>query len=128
MSSRPSQRPIRSAGRQGWHWPHVLVGVTLLLGLVAYSNLTLHRRDAAASETNRLLGQLDLLLHEESSLQWKTLADRSAPVRVARELGAIRHRERQILDDLGRSLPDREARELRERQFMKIISLAPEVL
>jgi diguanylate cyclase (GGDEF)-like protein len=75
----------------------VLVGVTLLLGLVAYSNLALHRRDAAASETNRLLGQLDLLLHEESSLLWRALADRSAPVQVARQLGALRTRERSIL-------------------------------
>ena len=83
--------------RQGWRWPHVLVGVVLLLGLVAYSNLTLHRRDAAAGQTDRLLGQLDLLLHEESSLLWRTLADRSGAVQVARELGALRTRERSIL-------------------------------
>jgi diguanylate cyclase (GGDEF)-like protein len=108
MSSRRSQRPIRSAGRQGWHWPHVLVGVTLLLGLVAYSNLTLHRRDAAASETNRLLGQLDLLLHEESSLLWRALADRSAPVQVARQLGALRTRERAILEARGLTGPVRQ--------------------
>jgi diguanylate cyclase (GGDEF)-like protein len=79
----------------------VLVGVTLLLGLVAYSNLTLHRRDAAASQTNRLLGQLDLLLHQESSLLWRALADRSAPVQVARQLGMLRTRERAILDARG---------------------------
>jgi diguanylate cyclase (GGDEF)-like protein len=107
MSSRRSQRPDRSAGRQGWHWPHLLVGVTLLLGLVAYSNLALHRRDAAASQTNRLLGQLDLLLHEESSLLWRALADRSAPVQVARQLGALRTREWAILEARGLAGPVR---------------------
>jgi diguanylate cyclase (GGDEF)-like protein len=86
----------------------VLVGVTLLLGLVAYSNLTLHRRDAAASQTNRLLGQLDLLLHEESSLLWRALADRSAPVQVARQLGALRTRERAILEAHGLTGPVRQ--------------------
>jgi len=85
----------------------VLVGVTLLLGLVAYSNLTLHRRDAAAGETNRLLGQLDLLLHEESSLLWRTLADRSGAVQVARELGKLRTRERSILAARGLAGPTR---------------------
>ena len=86
----------------------MLVGVTLLLGLVAYSNLALHRRDAAASETNRLLGQLDLLLHEESSLLWRALADRSAPVQVARQLGALRTRERSILQARGLRGPVRQ--------------------
>jgi diguanylate cyclase (GGDEF)-like protein len=85
----------------------VLVGVTLLLGLVAYSNLTLHRREAAASQTSRLLGQLDLLLHQESSLLWRALADRSAPVQVARQLGALRTRERAILDARGLNGPVR---------------------
>jgi hypothetical protein len=101
MSNRRSRKPARPSGRQSWRWPHVLVGITLLLGLVAYSNLTLHRRDAAASETNRLLGELDLLLHEESSLLWRALADRSAPVQVARQLGELRTRERGILDARG---------------------------
>ena len=79
----------------------MLAGVTLLLGLVAYSNLTLQQRDAAAGETTRLLGELDLLLHEESSLLWRALADRSAPVQVARRLGTLRTRERAILDARG---------------------------
>jgi len=79
----------------------VLAGVTLLLGLVAYSNLTLQQRNAAAGETTRLLGELDLLLHEESSLLWRALADRSAPVQVARRLGTLRTRERAILDARG---------------------------
>ncbi|HEX6678877.1 MAG TPA: EAL domain-containing protein [Actinomycetes bacterium] len=85
----------------------MLVGVALLLGLVAYSNLTLHRREAAAGETDRLLGQLDLLLHEESSLLWRTLADRSGAVQVARELGALRTRERSILAARGLAGPTR---------------------
>ena len=85
----------------------MLVGVILLLGLVAYSNLTLHRRDAAAGETDRLLGQLDLLLHEESSLLWRTLADRSGAVQVARELGVLRTRERSILAARGLAGPTR---------------------
>ena len=85
----------------------MLVGVTLLLGLVAYTNLTLHRREAAASQTNRLLGQLDLLLHQESSLLWRALADRSAPVQVARQLGVLRTRERAILDARGLTGPVR---------------------
>jgi diguanylate cyclase (GGDEF)-like protein len=85
----------------------VLVGVVLLLGLVAYSNLTLHRREAAAGETNRLLGQLDLLLHQESSLLWRTLADRSGAVQVARELGVLRTRERSILAARGLQGPTR---------------------
>ena len=79
----------------------MLAGVTLLLGLVAYSNLTLQQRNAAAGETTRLLGELDLLLHEESSLLWRALADRSAPVQVARRLGTLRTRERAILDARG---------------------------
>jgi diguanylate cyclase (GGDEF)-like protein len=86
----------------------VLAGITLLLGLVAYSNLTLHRRVAAAGDTNRLLGQLDLLLHEESSLLWRALADRSAPVQVARQLGRARTRERAILDGRGLAGPTRQ--------------------
>jgi diguanylate cyclase (GGDEF)-like protein len=41
-----------------------------------------------------------MLLHEESSLLWKTLADRNSPVAVGREQGSIRARERAILGTL----------------------------
>jgi PAS domain S-box-containing protein len=109
----PASQEKRSRPRL--RWPVVAMVVAAVLGAVVYQNVLMHRRADNAGQAVSHLGELDLLLHEESSLQWKTLADRSAPVRVARELGAIRHRERQILDDLGRSLPDREARELRER-------------
>ena len=79
--------------------------VVVILVAVTYQNMALHRRAGAETHTSALLNDLKGLLHEESDLQWKTLADRNAPVRVAREVGAVRARERVILDALGASLP-----------------------
>ncbi|HEX6678109.1 MAG TPA: EAL domain-containing protein [Actinomycetes bacterium] len=76
-----------------------------ILVAVTYQNMALHRRGDAETRAAARLGDLASLLHEESDLQWKTLADRGAPVRVAREVGAIRSRERTILDALDATLP-----------------------
>jgi diguanylate cyclase (GGDEF)-like protein len=87
-------------GRHRWRWPHVLAVVVAVLSLATWQNVTAHRRGEAERTTGGLLGQLDLLLHEESDLQWKTLADRGAPLQVAREVGTIRKREEAILTRL----------------------------
>jgi diguanylate cyclase (GGDEF)-like protein len=90
-------------GRHHWRWTHVLAAVIVILSAVTYLNIVSHARAGTQTRTAAHLGDLDVLLHEESALQWKTLADRSAPVRVAREVGTIRARERNImaaLDDL----------------------------
>jgi diguanylate cyclase (GGDEF)-like protein len=89
-----------------WRWVQGLVVVVVMLCLVSYQNMALHRRGNAETRTGARLNDLALLLHEESDLQWKTLADRSAPARVAREVGAIRAHERDILDALIGTLPD----------------------
>jgi diguanylate cyclase (GGDEF)-like protein len=83
----------------------VLAAVALALAVAAYANLTLHQRGQAQQETSALLSELDLRLHEDSDLLWKTLADRGSPVRIAREVGTIRAREHAIVDLLGRALP-----------------------
>ena len=83
----------------------MLAAVVLVLGLVAYTNSALHRRGQSYENVSALLGELDGLLHEESVLQWKTLADRNAPVKVARAVGTMRSRERTILDSLNPALP-----------------------
>ncbi len=93
-----------SRALRGQRWPRVLAGVVLVLGLVAYTNSALHRRGQSYEFASALLGELDSLLHEESVLQWKTLADRNAPVKVARAVGTLRNRERTILDSLSPEL------------------------
>ncbi|WP_433087992.1 diguanylate cyclase domain-containing protein [Dactylosporangium sp. CA-052675] len=72
----------------------------VLLAAVTVANIELHGRSRAHEGTRAQLNELNVLLHEESSLQWKTLASRNTPVKVARELGRIRLRERDILDRL----------------------------
>ena len=92
----------------GWRhrrWPQTLAVVVAILVAVTYQNMALHRRGDAETHAAARLGDLASLLHEESDLQWKTLADPGAPVRVAREVGAIRARERTILDALDATLP-----------------------
>ncbi|MFI5909734.1 diguanylate cyclase domain-containing protein [Dactylosporangium sp. NPDC051541] len=83
-----------------WRWPRVLALALVLLAAVTVANIWLHGRSRAHEGTRSQLNELNVLLHEESSLQWKTLASRNTPVKVARELGAIRLREREILDRL----------------------------
>jgi diguanylate cyclase (GGDEF)-like protein len=85
----------------------------LLLGGVTFANVELHGRSRAHEVARSLLSELNMLLHEESSLQWKTLADRNAPVNVARELGAIRGRERTLLTTLGSSLDAKTSKDLK---------------
>ncbi|UWP78997.1 GGDEF domain-containing protein [Dactylosporangium fulvum] len=88
------------ARRTPWRWPRVLALAVLLLGGVTFANIRLHGESRGHEVTRSQLSELNMLLHEESSLQWKTLADRNSPVRVGRELGTIRARERAILDTL----------------------------
>lgn len=83
-----------------WRWPRILVLTVLLLGGVTVANIVLHGRSGDHELARSRLAELDMLLHEESSLQWKTLAKGNTPVRVARELGAIRSKERRIQDEL----------------------------
>jgi diguanylate cyclase (GGDEF)-like protein len=79
----------------------VLALAVLLLGGVTCANVFLHGQSRHQEVTRSTLGELGLLLQEESSLQWKTLADRNAPVRVAREVGAIRAREHTMVGSLS---------------------------
>jgi diguanylate cyclase (GGDEF)-like protein len=92
-------------GWRHWRWPQVLAVVVVILAAVTYQNMALHRRVAAETRAGAHLADLASLLHQESDLQWKTLADRNAPVRVAREVGAIRTHERALLDALAATLP-----------------------
>ena len=92
-------------GWRHWRWPQILAVVVVILAAVGYQNKALHRNGDVQHHASGLLGDLASLLHEESDLQWKTLADRNAPVRVAREVGAIRAREREIIDGLTTTLP-----------------------
>ena len=97
-------------------WPRVLAAVALALALVVYANVALHKRGEIHQATSAYLGELDVRLHEESDLQWKTLADRNAPVRVAREVGTIRVRERALIGSLRLALPPRTMADL-DRQI-----------
>ncbi|MET7420458.1 GGDEF domain-containing protein [Dactylosporangium sp. NPDC005555] len=92
---------MRQVGKVKWRWPRVLALAIVLLGGVTFANVYLHGRSQAHEATRSHLSELNMLLHEESSLQWKTVADRNTPVTVARELGAIRSRERALIDALG---------------------------
>jgi diguanylate cyclase (GGDEF)-like protein len=92
-------------GWRHWRWPQTLAVVVAILAAVSYQNTALHRSGDAQHHAGAALGDLAALLHEESDLQWKTLADRNAPVRVAREVGAIRTRERAILAKVQATLP-----------------------
>ncbi|WP_198171062.1 GGDEF domain-containing protein [Actinoplanes awajinensis] len=86
---------------ESWRWPRILVLTMLLLASVTVANFVLHGRSGDHELARSRLSQLDMLLHEESSLQWKTLAKGNTPVRVARELGAIRSQEKKIQEELG---------------------------
>ncbi|GAB1691988.1 putative bifunctional diguanylate cyclase/phosphodiesterase [Krasilnikovia sp. M28-CT-15] len=97
-----------SALRRRWRhkgWANILAAVVVVLALVTYSNVVLHRRGVAENQTSARLQSLVLLLNEEGSLQWKTLADPSIRARVARDTGAIRGRETQILARLAATMP-----------------------
>jgi diguanylate cyclase (GGDEF)-like protein len=80
-----------------WRWPRVLALTVLLLGGVTAANIALHGRSTEYSADGYQLNELDTLLHEESSVQWKTLAKGSSPLQVARELGVLRKQESDIL-------------------------------
>ncbi|RZU54459.1 diguanylate cyclase (GGDEF)-like protein [Krasilnikovia cinnamomea] len=104
-----------SALRHGWRhnrWANVLAAVLVVLALVTYVNIIQHRRGIAENQTSARLQSLVLLLNEESSLQWKTLADPSIRARVARDTGAIRGRESQVLTRLAATMPAATSREL----------------
>ncbi|MEV6928318.1 GGDEF domain-containing protein [Dactylosporangium sp. NPDC051485] len=83
-----------------WRWPRVVAIAVFLLGGVAMANIWLHGESRQHEVTRARLSELNMMLHEESSLQWKTLADRNSPVAVARDLGTLRARERAILQSL----------------------------
>jgi diguanylate cyclase (GGDEF)-like protein len=87
----------RVASVLSWRWPRVLALTLILLGGVTWANIMLHGRSAEHSENAYRLNELDTLLHEESSVQWKTLAKGNSPVNVARELGKLRKQEADIL-------------------------------
>jgi diguanylate cyclase (GGDEF)-like protein len=101
--------------RQHARWAQVLALVVVILALVTTVNIVAHRRSAGHTYIESQLRNLDLLLHEESNLQWKTLADRSAPVRVAREVGITRSRERAILATLRAALSSTAYASLQQR-------------
>ncbi|MBW6434556.1 GGDEF domain-containing protein [Actinoplanes hulinensis] len=90
----------------------MLTAVVIALALVTYLNIVSHRRAATESQVAAQLHSLGLLLNEESSLQWKTLAAGNAPVQVAREVGGIRGSERAILERLAVVLPGATSLEL----------------
>ncbi|BCJ42776.1 hypothetical protein GCM10010168_04830 [Actinoplanes ianthinogenes] len=69
----------------------------LLLSGVTGANIMLHGRSAEHSGSAYRLNELDTLLHEESAVQWKTLAKGNSPMKVARELGKLRKQEADIL-------------------------------
>jgi diguanylate cyclase (GGDEF)-like protein len=96
-------------------WPRVLAAVAVLLSLAAYANLALHERAQRQLATSSWLSELDLRLHEESNLQWRVLADRNAPVRVAREVGTIRARETTLLALIDQALEPQQAADLRSK-------------
>ena len=81
-----------------WRWPRILALTLLLLGAVTAANIVLHGRSTEHSAAVSRLNQLNTLLHEESSVQWKTLAKGTSPMKVSRELGALRKQEQDILD------------------------------
>ena len=83
----------------------MLALTVLLLGGVTATNISLHGRSSGHELAVSRLNELNLLLHEESSLQWKTLSRGNSPVQVARELGLIRSREKTILDALDSGTP-----------------------
>ncbi|WP_229795014.1 GGDEF domain-containing protein [Actinoplanes campanulatus] len=103
-------------GLRAWwrhhRWGKVLVAVVIALALVTYLNIVSHRRGVTESQVAAQLHSLGLLLNEESSLQWKTLAAGNAPVQVAREVGGIRGSERAILARLAVALPGATSLEL----------------
>ncbi|GAB1640627.1 putative bifunctional diguanylate cyclase/phosphodiesterase [Krasilnikovia sp. MM14-A1259] len=94
------------------HWANVLALVVVVLTVVTYVNIALHRRGVAENQTAARLQSLVLVLNEESSLQWKTLADPSIRARVARETGGIRGKASLILSQLGTTMPASTSREL----------------
>jgi diguanylate cyclase (GGDEF)-like protein len=98
---------VGAGGRDklSWRLPRVLALTVLLLGGVTATNISLHGRSSAHELSVARLNELNMLLHEESSLQWKTLARGNSPVQVARELGLIRSREKTILDALTSGTP-----------------------
>ncbi len=72
------------AGWRQWRWPRVLLLAAVLLGSATWANVMLHGKSGRHQVARSQLNELNMLLHEESSLQWKTLADRNSRVRVAR--------------------------------------------
>ncbi|WP_327006773.1 GGDEF domain-containing protein [Dactylosporangium sp. NBC_01737] len=104
---------MRKVGKLRWRWPRVLALAVVLLGGVTFANVSLHGRAQVHEATRSHLSELNMLLHEESSVLWKAVADRNSPVNVARELGENRGRERELLDALQGDLPASTLKDLR---------------
>ena len=83
----------------------MLALAVVLLGGVTFANVHLHGKSQVHEATRSHLSELNMLLHEESSVLWKAVADRNSPVNVARELGESRLRERALLKALQGDLP-----------------------
>jgi diguanylate cyclase (GGDEF)-like protein len=96
---------MRQVGKLSWRWPRVLALAVVLLGGVTFANVHLHGKAQVHEATQSRLGELNMHLHEESSVLWKAVADRNSPVKVARELGHSRGRERALLEALQGDLP-----------------------
>jgi diguanylate cyclase (GGDEF)-like protein len=94
------ERPTGLAHRRS-RWLRSVVVVTILLAAIGWLNISLNDASARSTVAASLLLRLDSTLQEEGTLQWRALAERGTPTRVAADVGTVRAAERELLDGLS---------------------------
>lgn len=79
--------------------------VAILLSVTGYLNITLNEASAQATHASSILLRLDSRLHQEGTLQWRALAERGMPTRVAADVGLARAEESALITELETLLP-----------------------
>lgn len=105
--------PASAAGRRrpGRWWRSVVV-VALLLSASGWLNVSLNAASARSTVAAASLLRLDAALHQEGTLQWRALAERGTPTRVAADVGYARAAEAELVAQLGELLPEGEVDDL----------------
>ena len=96
-------------------WLRSVAVVVLLLAACGWLNITLNAASASATVAASRLLHLDSRLQEEGTLQWRALAERGAPTRVAADVGLVRAAEADLVEELAALLPPADVVDLQQQ-------------